>query len=43
MLNTAWRDTGALLEQLKSNWRPFLAIHVAVSVLVFVLLAPLLS
>ena len=41
MLNTAWRDTGALLEQLKANWRPFLAIHVAVSVLVFVLLAPL--
>ena len=41
MLNTAWRDTGALLNQLKENWRPFLAIHVAVSVLVFVLLAPL--
>jgi len=41
MLNTAWRDSGALLEQLKANWRPFLAIHVAVSVLVFVLLAPL--
>ena len=41
MLNSAWRDTGALLDQLKANWRSFLAIHVAVSVLVFVLLAPL--
>jgi glycerophosphoryl diester phosphodiesterase len=41
MLNSAWRDTGVLLEQLKANWRPFLSIHIAVSVLVFVVLAPL--
>lgn len=40
-MKQAWNDTGDLVAQLGANWRPFLAIHLAVTLLVFVLLAPL--
>ena len=40
-MNQAWTDTRELLDQLKANWRPFLAIHVAVTALVVVVLLPL--
>ena len=37
-MKQAWTDTRELLDQLKANWRPFLAIHVAVTVRVVVVL-----
>lgn len=40
-MKQSWNDTGNLLAQLGANWRPFLAIHLAVSLLIFVLLTPL--
>lgn len=40
-MKQAWNDTGDLLSQLGANWRPFLAIHLAVTLLIFVVLAPL--
>lgn len=40
-MNASWNSTSGLLGQLKANWRPFLAIHLAVTFVVLVLLAPL--
>ena len=40
-MKQGWNDVSGLMEQLKANWRPFMSIHVAVSLLVLVLLSPL--
>lgn len=40
-MSQAWNDIGGLFDRFRTNWRSFFAIHLAVTVLVFVLLAPL--
>ena len=40
-MKQGWNDVSGLMEQLKANWRPFMSIHIAVSLLVVVLLSPL--
>ena len=40
-MSTGWNSTRGLLGQLAANWRPFLAIHLAVVFVVMVLLSPL--
>lgn len=40
-MSQTWNDIGGLLDRFRTNWRSFFAIHLAVTVLVFVLLAPL--
>ena len=40
-MSQTWNDIGGLFDRFRTNWRSFFAIHLSVTVLVFVLLAPL--
>ena len=40
-MRQGWNDVSGLMEQLRASFRPFMSIHIAVSLLIVVLLSPL--